>query len=942
MHDLNALVKGSTRFTVLDLVKGYFHVPVRTEDIPKTAIITPFGLWEFLRMPFGLKNAGQTFQRLMHGILRDLPFIFVYLDDVLVFSPNEDEHLDHVRQVLTRLHEHGLTVNRDKCVINQEAVKFLGVKVSAEGVGTLEQRVEAIREMEPPTTKVGVQRVLGLVNFYRRFVPHMDEIVLPLTELTKTKDKNIPWPPEAAQAFEKVKTAIADATMLVHPDPTAPTALTSDASDGAIGAELAQRQDDGSWKPLAFFSRRLSAAEKKYATLDKELLALFAAIKHFAWFLDGRPFIAYTDHKPLTTILTSRTVHPPRRTRHMAEISEFTTDIRYVRGEQNVVADALSRPPEEPEPQDHPGTVSQPASLPCSACGQRVLAARLPDVDYEALARDQLQSEEVQAYRTAITDLQLQDVPFADGNFTVLCDMSQGRPRPVVPEEWKKNIFDVVHNLSHAGKKATTTALSKRFIWHGLKKDVTRWCKTCIPCQRAKVARHVRAPLVERPPPDRRFGSVHVDLVGPLPMSQGHNYLFTVIDRFTKWTEAIPLQDIRASTCANAFLSGWISRFGVPNDVTSDRGAQFTSNLWSELHVLLGAVAHRTTAYHPQANGHVERFHRSLKASLMAVLNTPDWMSALPMVMLGLRSAIKADSGISPAELVYGQNLRLPGELLEQPDREALPCDDFVGRLRRQMARIRPIPTVLHTGGRTSYVPDDLRQAQHVFIRRDAVKPPLTAPYEGPFPVLDKQEKYFTVQVGNNQKKITVDRLKPAFLPTDLRPLGDGEHEDDDDEPFLPVLPAQAPEIPVPQVPEPVQAPDIPVLEDENDQFYDAEQEPDIDFRDQIPEPFQEPVAPEPAPAPAAEPQRTRSGRTVRPPSHLQDYDLNATTLATAHGAYAGGGYCSAQGLNAFEFPALGSLNPLARSFQTSWDKKVKRSNQAARQSTEKHLFCSY
>ena len=172
-----------------------------------------------------------------------------------------------------------------------------------------------------------------------------------------------------------------------------------------------------------------------------------------------------------------------------------------------------------------------------------------------------------------------------------------------------------------------------------MRRDIRKWCKECPDCQASKIHRHTRSPLVERLPPSDRFCSLHVDLVGPLPESQGMVYMFTIIDRFTRWSEVIPLPNAHASTCATAHLHHWIARFGVPEDITSDRGRQFTSSLWTQLNALLGIHATTTTAYHPQANRMVEQLHRQLKASQKARTTISKWVDELPLVLLGIRSS---------------------------------------------------------------------------------------------------------------------------------------------------------------------------------------------------------------------------------------------------------------------------------------------------------------
>ena len=197
-----------------------------------------------------------------------------------------------------------------------------------------------------------------------------------------------------------------------------------------------------------------------------------------------------------------------------------------------------------------------------------------------------------------------------------------------------------------------------------MKRDIRDWCRRCHPCQSSNVARHTKAPLEHFPAPDRRFGSIHVDLVGPLPPSEGMTYIFTIIDRFSRWPEAIPVHDCSASTCSKALVRHWIARFGVLDHVVSDREAQFTSALWSELATAFGIQHHTTTAYHIQANGIVERFQHHLKGALRARVSGPAWMDELPIVLPGIHSAWREDADATPAQLVYGTALRLPGEMV--------------------------------------------------------------------------------------------------------------------------------------------------------------------------------------------------------------------------------------------------------------------------------------
>ena len=219
--------------------------------------------------------------------------------------------------------------------------------------------------------------------------------------------------------------------------------------------------------------------------------------------------------------------------------------------------------------------------------------------------------------------------------------MSTGRARPIVPAGWRCQIFDSIHGLSHPSVRTTRKLIASKFIWNGMQKQIGLWAKQCIACHSSKIHTHTKAPLERFSIPPRWFEHIHVDLVGPFPPSNGFTNLFTIIDRFSRWPKAIPLSDTTSSSCVHAFISQWIAHFGVPRDISSNRGPQFTSQIWISVSQLLGAQLHHTTAYHPQSNALVERFHHHLKAALRARLTGPSWVKELPLVLLGIRTALK-------------------------------------------------------------------------------------------------------------------------------------------------------------------------------------------------------------------------------------------------------------------------------------------------------------
>ncbi|KAL0173462.1 hypothetical protein M9458_029430 [Cirrhinus mrigala] len=534
--------------------------------------------------------------------------------------------ISHVRAVLQRLIDHQLYAKEEKCEFHLDKISFLGYIISSEGVAMDEKKVHTVLNWPRPTTLKELQRFLSFSNFYRRFIRHFSTVAAPLTAMIKKGTSRLTWSQSAIQAFNDLRQRFSSAPILHHPDPEKPFIVEVDASSIGVGAVLSQRQGEPSnMYPCAYFSHKLSPAERNYDVGNRELLAIKLVLEEWQHWLEGakHPFTVLTDHKNLEYLRSAKLLN-----HHQARWSLFFTrfhfQVTYRPGSQNTKADALSRTYEPNLP-----TSSPDAIIPTSM----IVAPVIWDI------------------MTEIAEAQTQDPTPAD------CP----EHLTYVPLILRPRVLAEVHSVSssgHPGIEATLHLISNRFWWSTLRQDTINFIRNCTICNTSKVPRHLPAGLLQPLPlPQRPWSHIAVDFVTDLPSFNGHTTILSVVDRFSKGCRFIPLPKLPMAMETAELMCNWVFRFyGLPEDILSDRGPQFTSRLWSSFFRLLGVNVSLTSVYHPQANGQAERLNQELTRFLRSYCqhHQEDWSRYLFWAEYAQNSLCKPATNITPFQCILG------------------------------------------------------------------------------------------------------------------------------------------------------------------------------------------------------------------------------------------------------------------------------------------------
>ncbi len=809
-------LSGAVVFSTLDLNSGYWQVRMEEDSQDKTAFTCGQGLFHFKVMAFGLKNAPATFQRLMERVLGELQGknCFVYLDDIIIYSPSMEQHFQDIQAVLNKLKEAHLTVNMKKTHFFRTSLKFLGHIVTATGIKADPEKTRAVQEFPVPKNIKEVQRFLGMAGWYHRFVPHFSQVAEPLNAL-KRKGAKFLWTSQCQASFQALKLLLVSSPVLGHPNLKLPFIVYTDASEVGLGAVLVQQTGLGTEEVLAFASRTLNPAERNYTTTEQECLAVVWALEKWRYYLDGKFFTVITDHSSLMWVFKTQKPNT-RLIRWALRLQEFNFTVEYRKGKYNTVPDALSRAPVDIN--EH-GLLTCSTALSLKSKGKSEAMEDLPITDYDIWKAQQTDPDIHHLYEQMVESGEIpvnSSVKFSileDKVYRVVQFPHKIVYQVYIPKTLRSQILQSLYEdplAGHLGRFKTFKRLQVLVYWPNLNQDVKEFVQNCHICQRYKPeCRRLPGPLqqtiVQRP-----WEMLGVDLMGPFPRSSSGNvFLLVFVDYYSRWVELFSLRKATSETVSQILIREVLTRWGVPDYILSDRGSQFTSSVFQELCKNWNIIHKMTTAYHPQTNL-TERINRTLKTMVASYVsdNHKHWDKFIPEFRFALNSAVHESTGVTPAELNLNRSLRGPLDVLLQP-RDVSPEESCYDKLKELNQMKEYVEKRLYTARKRQKRNYDKNRREVVFEERDRVWM-RTHPYS-------KAEKFFSAKIapkwqgpyrivqrlgplnyeivlednGEDKRVVHVSRLKPCFPSAkeleaqQQRQLLHCFNEDSDEEEFL-------------------------------------------------------------------------------------------------------------------------------------------------------------
>ena len=673
IKDVIDKMAGARYWTTLDAASAYWSIPLAESDKEKTAFSVPHGKYEFNVTPYGLSNAGSSYQRMIDMCLSGLSTerVLAYMDDIVIFNSTFQEHIQDLAAVFDRLRLANVTLKGSKCVFAAESVDFLGYELSSQGIKPQHRLTQAIDQFSPPESRKELKRFLGLSGFYRSFIQDYAVISEPLNKLTCD---NVPflWTNQCESAFKELKRRLTSQPVLAFPKLNETFTVEVDASDYAAGGVLSQTGEDGLLHPIAYFSTAFKGSQRQWAPITKEAFALVLAVRHWHVYLAGTEFILNTDHNPLVHL---RKQKDPRGKfgRWIAELEEYDYTVKYIRGKDNVKADSLSR--------DRCANDNQPIS----SFEDKVYATVVENSTFLAQLRQEQNTDPLisRAKRlVAAGEIILQGrLKRVQNQLRVEDDVLTKSGRPIVPASLRRFVLSEIHNVAHFGTDKTYALIKERFFWPNMYGHVKRFVTNCTPCQQTKCdTSPPKAPLLPMVIPDAPMQFIALDVSYMPKNNKGFEYFLIIGDLFSKYIEAVPMKDQTAPTIINALMTRWIYTHGTPHFILSDQGSNVDGETVKEICNTLGIEKRRSSAYHSQGNGFAERNIRNVKDMLRTVLlqrklNQSKWVSLLPELVFALNTSESKATKCIPFNVVFGRDARLPIDVLFDHDRLDCPRD---------------------------------------------------------------------------------------------------------------------------------------------------------------------------------------------------------------------------------------------------------------------------